>query len=63
MLHLDYRWDLYPDKIIIDDELNIDRLDWKHGDVFQLTNVNGKMILYKLDSLQAFAQGHNINRE
>lgn len=54
MLHLDYSWDLYPDRIILDEELNIDRLGWKGGDYFRLVNVNGKAMLVKVDPLEKF---------
>jgi hypothetical protein len=61
MLHFDYQWDLHPDRIILDNELNIDRLGWKHGDLFQVVNVNGKAILRKLDPLEQFVKGHKVN--
>ncbi len=51
MLHLDYDWDLRPDGIILDPELNIDRLGWQGGDYFQLKNVNGRAMLVKVDPL------------
>lgn len=54
MLHFDYSWDLYPDKIVLDEELNIDRLGWKGGDYFRLVNVNGKAMLVKVDPLVKF---------
>ena len=54
MIHVDYTWDLYPDKILLDDELNIDRLGWKGGDYFRLENVNGKAMLVKVDPLIKF---------
>lgn len=61
MLHIDYNWDLYPDRIILDEELNLDRLGWKGGDHFKLINVNGKAMLVKVDPLVAFLEGYNIN--
>ena len=54
MKHFDYDWDLYPDRIILDEELNIDRLGWKGGDYFKLVNVDGKAQLIKLDPLLKF---------
>lgn len=54
MLHFDYSWDLYSDKIILDEELNIDKLGWKGGDYFRLVNVNGKAMLVKVDPLVKF---------
>jgi hypothetical protein len=61
MLHLDYNWDLHRDKIILDEELNTDKLGWKHGDHFKFVNVNGKQMLVKVDPLVAFVQGYNTH--
>jgi hypothetical protein len=56
MRHFDYNWDLYPDKIILDEELNIDKLGWRHGDCFKVTNVNGRAMLVKLDPVVKFIE-------
>jgi len=61
MKHLDYTWDLSPDRIILDHELNIDRLGWKHGDLFKVTNINGVAQLVKLDPLEKFVRGYAVN--
>ncbi len=55
MLHLDYNWDLDPSGILFDDELNIDRLGWEHGDYFKLVVAdNGKRYLMKVEELEKF---------
>lgn len=54
MLHFDYNWDLRPDRIILDEELDIDKLGWKGGDYFRVTNVNGRAMLVKVDPLVKF---------
>jgi hypothetical protein len=56
MLHFDYNWDLRPDRIILDEELNIDRLGWKSGDYFKVVNIDGRAMLVKVDSLTAFVR-------
>lgn len=61
MFYLDYNWDLSPNGIIFDDELNIDKLGWKGGDVFEITNINGKAMLRKIDPVVAFNKGYRIN--
>ena len=61
MLHLDYDWDLHPWGINFDKELNIDRLGWKHGDHFVITNVDGRAMLKKVEPIVAFAKGYKIN--
>lgn len=48
MKYIDYDWDLSPDRIILDEELNIDKLGWKAGDLFRIRNVNGQVMLVKV---------------
>ena len=54
MKHYDYDWDLEPEYIKFDSELNIDKLGWRHGDYFQVKNVNGRAMLVKIDPLVKF---------
>jgi hypothetical protein len=56
MLYFDYTWDLNSDRIILDEELNIDKLGWKAGDYFRVTNINGRAMLVKVDPLVAFVR-------
>jgi hypothetical protein len=60
MLYYDYTWDLSPNGIKLDPELDIDKLGWKGGDYFKLINVNGKPMLVKEDALVRFIkEGEN----
>jgi hypothetical protein len=52
--YYDYDWDLSPEKIILDNELNIDKLGWKAGDCFVVQNIDGRAMLRKLDPLENF---------
>jgi len=61
MLYVDYSWDLHPNGIIFDDELNIDKLGWKNGDCFKITNRNGKAMLVKMDPVEQFNKGYRVN--
>jgi hypothetical protein len=61
MRHYDYTWDLEPEYIKFDPELNIDKLGWKQGDCFKITNVNGSAMLIKLDPVEQFVRGHRVN--
>ena len=61
MLYMDYTWDLHPNGIIFDQELNIDKLGWRHGDCFKVTNINGRAMLVKMDPVELFAKGHQVN--
>ena len=49
-----YEWGLEPDRILLDKELNIDKLGWRGGDYFRVTNVNGRVMLVKVDPLEKF---------
>ena len=60
MFYIDYSWDLSPNGIRFDPELDIDKLGWKGGDYFKLINVNGKAMLIKEDALVKFIkEGEN----
>ena len=61
MLHFDYSWDLHHDRIILDEELNIDRLGWQAGDYFKLVNENGRAMLIKVDPLIKFLKDGEDN--
>lgn len=56
MLYVDYTWDLSPGGIVLDEEINVDKLGWKNGDYFELKNVNGRVMLVKVDPLVAFVR-------
>lgn len=61
MSRIDHSWDLNSSRIILDETLNMDKLGWKHGDMFKITNVNGRAMLVKVDPIEAFATGHPVN--
>jgi len=56
MKYYDYEWDIYPNMILLDAELNTDALGWKGGDYFKLVNVNGQVMLKKVDPLEKFLE-------
>ena len=58
MKYLDYDWDLREDKIVLDSDLNIDRLGWKSGDHFEVRNINGRVELVKVDPVIKFIKGY-----
>jgi hypothetical protein len=61
MFYMDYTWDLSPNGIIFDEELNIDKLGWKGGDCFKIVNRNGRAMLVKMESVEQFTRGHRVN--
>ena len=54
MLHYDYTWDLSSRGIILDEELNTDKLGWRGGDYFKFVNINGRQMLVRIDPLEKF---------
>jgi hypothetical protein len=54
MKYYDYEWDLEPHRILLDEELNVDALGWRGGDYFQVKNVNGRVMLVKVDPIVKF---------
>jgi hypothetical protein len=54
MRYYDYEWDLEPNRILLDEELNVDALGWRGGDYFKVTNINGRTMLVKVDPLEKF---------
>lgn len=54
MKYVDYDWDVNSERIVLDRELNIDKLGWKAGDCFVVQNVDGRAMLRKLDPLEKF---------
>ena len=56
MLYIDYSWDLEPNRILFDAELDIDKLGWKGGDTFRVTNVNGRAMLIKVEPVESFVR-------
>ena len=61
MRYYDYEWDLSPNCIILDEELDIDALGWRGGDCFKVVNRNGRAMLVKLEAVEQFARGHKVN--
>jgi hypothetical protein len=61
MLHYDYNWDLYPNYIKLDEELNTDALGWKQGDYFKFVEKDGIKLIKKVDPIEMFAKGHKVN--
>jgi hypothetical protein len=62
MRYYDYEWDLEPNRILLDAELNVDKLGWRAGDYFQVKNVNGRAMLVKVDPLEKFLRD-GVNNE
>ena len=62
MKYYDYEWDISDQGIILDRELNIDNLGWKAGDCFKVVNYDGRAMLVKLEAVEQFTKGHQVNQ-
>ena len=56
MFHYDFNWYLTERRIVLDHELNTDKLGWKHGDMFKFINIDGQQQLVKVDPLVQFLE-------
>jgi hypothetical protein len=63
MLYIEYTWDLEPNRILLDSELDIDKLGWRGGDYFQVTNINGRAMLVKVDPIVKFLKDGENNEK
>jgi hypothetical protein len=54
MKYYDYDWDLEPHRILLDAELDVDKLGWRAGDYFRIKNIDGRAMLVKVDPLEKF---------
>lgn len=61
MYHIDLAHDVNTERIIIDSEVDTDRLGWKSGDHFKLVNKNGVQMLIRVDPIVAFISGYKMN--
>ena len=57
MKHYDYDWDLYPNMIKLDEELNTNALGWRDGDIFKFETVDGIRVIKKVDPVEKFVRG------
>ena len=63
MLYVDYNWDLSPMGILFDEELKIDQLGWKPGDLFKIEVLDsGRRVLRKVPQIEQFVRGYEVNK-
>ena len=56
MFHFDYNWYLTERRIVLDRELDTDKLGWRDGEYFKFTIVDGQRQLVKIDPLVKFLE-------
>jgi hypothetical protein len=46
--HIDYTWELYPNYLLFDKEIDVSNLGWNEGDKFELVISQGRQLLKKI---------------
>jgi hypothetical protein len=59
MQYHDYDLDLSKDKIILDREITLKKLEWHKGDYFEVREQDGQIELVRVDPLVKFIKCHN----
>lgn len=54
MNYIGYDFYLTEQGIGLDEELDLDKLGWRGGDYFKLENVNGRVMLRRIDPIEKF---------
>ena len=58
MKYVDYDLDLSKERIVLDKEITLKKLDWHKGDYFEVQEENGQVKLVKVDPLLKFIKGY-----
>jgi hypothetical protein len=58
MKYVDYDLDLSKERIILDKEITLKKLDWHKGDHFEVQEHDGQVELVRVDPVVKFAKGY-----
>lgn len=58
MKYADYDLDLSKEKIVLDKEITLQKLEWHKGDYFKVREENGQVELVRVDPLLKFIKGY-----
>jgi hypothetical protein len=58
MKYFDYDLDLSEERIVLDQEITLEKLGWRKGDHFEVKEQNGQVELVKVDPLLKFIKGY-----
>jgi len=58
MKYIDYDLDLSKEKIILDKELTLEKLEWQIGDYFEVKEKDNQIELVRVDPLLKFIKGY-----
>lgn len=63
MMYVDYTWDLSSTCILLDPELDTKKLNWNHGDFWQIVEKDGRKMFQKVDPIVKFVlEGSEENK-
>jgi hypothetical protein len=58
MKYVDYDLDLSKEKIVLDREITLKKLEWHKGDYFEVKEQDGQVELVRVDPLVKFVKGY-----
>ena len=58
MKYVDYDLDLSKERIVLDKEITLQKLEWHKGDYFEVREENGQVELVRVDPLLKFIKGY-----
>ena len=58
MKYADYDLDLSKERIVLDKEITLQKLEWHKGDYFEVREENGQVELVRVDPLLKFIKGY-----
>ena len=56
--YIDYDLDLSKEKIVLDREITLKKLEWNKGDYFEVREQDGQIELVRVDPLLKFVRGY-----
>jgi hypothetical protein len=58
MKYIDYDLDLSKERILLDREITLKKLEWNKGDYFEVKEKDGQVELVRVDPLIKFIKGY-----
>jgi hypothetical protein len=58
MQYYDYDLDLSKERIVLDREITLQKLEWNKGDCFEVREENGQVELVRVDPVVKFVKGY-----
>jgi hypothetical protein len=58
MKYVDYDLELSKERILLDKEITLKKLEWQKGDYFEVQEQNGQVELVRVDPIVKFIKGY-----